>query len=76
MTKQKELKEKDSCFSKARDDERMFILLERDVATPATIRFWAKERLRLGKNQQHDPQIKEALALADEIAVLRGIGSE
>jgi hypothetical protein len=45
---------------KARDDEMTFVLLERDVAAPATIRFWIKERIRLGKNQPDDDQLLEA----------------
>jgi len=53
-----------SCLSKAGDREMLFVLLGRDVAAPATIRFWAKERIRLKKNKRGDEQIVEALACA------------
>jgi hypothetical protein len=64
MLKGLELKDPTSCFSKAKDDERIFVLLERDKAAPATIRFWVQERIRLGKNVESDPQIQEALMCA------------
>lgn len=56
-----------SCWNKARERERVFVLLERDKASVSTIRFWVAERIRLGLNEVHDPQITEALNLADEI---------
>lgn len=52
------------CMAKARDDEMTFVLLGRDAASPATIRFWVSERIRLGKNQPDDVQIVEALECA------------
>jgi hypothetical protein len=42
----------------------IFVLLARDTAAPATIRFWATERVRLKKNRPDDPQIVEALECA------------
>lgn len=45
----------------------MFVLLGRDKATPATIRFWVNERIRLGKNTDIDDQIKQALLYAQLI---------
>lgn len=56
-------------MSRARDDEWTFVLLGRDAAAPATIRFWVSERLRIGKNVATDPQIKEAIACADAMEV-------
>lgn len=60
MRKRDELTNPKSCMSKARDDEMTFVLLGRDDATPATIRFWIQERIRLGKNQPGDAQLVEA----------------
>jgi len=64
MLKQDELTNPNSCLQKARLDERLFVLLARDVTAPATIRFWCQERTRLGKNTIDDPQIQEALDCA------------
>jgi hypothetical protein len=65
MKKKQEIENPDSCLNKAREDERIFVLLARDAAAPAAIRAWAMERIRLGKNQESDAQIVEALACAD-----------
>jgi hypothetical protein len=65
MRKKNELLDPKSCFCKADRDEMIFVLLGRDAAAPATIRFWAQERVRLGKNQIDDPQITEAMQAAD-----------
>lgn len=54
-----------SCLNQAEPDELTFVLLGRDVAAPSTIRAWAHERVRLGKNKSKDAQIVEALACAD-----------
>lgn len=67
MIKSEELTNPASCMSRARADEWTFVLLERDAATPATIRFWCEERIRLGKNQPADAQITEAYAAANAI---------
>jgi len=45
----------------------VFVLLERDPAAAATIRFWAAERVRLGLNHEGDPKICEAERTADEM---------
>jgi hypothetical protein len=60
MRKRDELTNPDSCLNRARDDEITFVLLERDEATPNTIRDWIKWRIKLGKNQPGDPQLVEA----------------
>ncbi len=60
MRKRDELTDPNSCLSRARDDEWLFVLLGRDIAAPAAVRAWIDERLRLGKNQPDDPQILEA----------------
>lgn len=67
MMKAKELEDPASCFNRARPDELMFVLLARDRVAPLAIRFWCKERIRLGWNQEYDLQIAEAWALADAI---------
>lgn len=64
MLKHKEQTDPRSCLSRARPDEMIFVLLARDAAAPGAIRFWAAERLRLGKNAAGDPQIVEALECA------------
>lgn len=67
MLKRDELADPGSCLNRARDDERVFVLLERDVATPDTIRFWADRRVAIGRNRPDDPQIIDAMVCADEI---------
>ena len=64
MRKKDELSRADSYMGHAHPNEMVFVLLGRDVAAPATIRAWATERVRLGKNVDTDEQIVEALACA------------
>lgn len=68
MRKCDELSDPKSCMSRAREDELTFVLLARDAAAPATIRFWAAQRVKMGKNREEDLQIKQALACADAMA--------
>lgn len=72
MRKRDEAADPASCFSRAAPHEWTFVLLGRDAAAPATIRFWVNERLRLGKNLPTDPQIAEALDCADAMERERG----
>ena len=67
MRKWREISETNSCWNKAADDELVFVLLGRDVAAAATVRFWAQERIRLGENQPGDAKIAEALAWAEQV---------
>lgn len=60
MIKRDEIDIESSCFNKAHDDERLFVLLARDPAAPVAIRAWITERIRLGKNAPGDEQIREA----------------
>jgi len=60
MTKVEEQLNPLSCWNKAHDFESLFILLARDAAAPATIAFWINERIKLGLNQEGDPQLLEA----------------
>lgn len=64
MIKTDELSRPDSCLNKARHDERIFVLLARDIAAPDVIRYWVRRRTWLGKNKIDDPQIVEALECA------------
>ena len=52
------------CYANALPDEPMFILLARDKASPAVVRFWALERIKTGKNRITDAQIQDAYACA------------
>lgn len=53
-----------SCWGKAREDERVFILLARDLAAPAAIRYWVELRIAASLNEESDPQIQEARSCA------------
>jgi hypothetical protein len=65
MRKKKELSEPGTCMDRAHPEEMTFVLVGRDPAAPATIRAWAEERIRLGKNERGDLQITEALNAAN-----------
>jgi len=56
-----------SCWNKAREDEILFIMMERDLAAPETIRFWVEKRIELGLNKRDDPQMQDALACANRM---------
>ncbi len=73
MLKRDERADIHSCWNRAKDTEYVFVLLERDLATAATIRFWCEERIRLGKNKSDDAQIVGALREADLIERLREV---
>lgn len=64
MRKDHEKNNPESCWNKATENEMMFVLLQRDLAAPATIRFWVQERIRLGKNHGMNAQIQEAIMCA------------
>jgi hypothetical protein len=64
MLKRDELERPGSCWNKAHDDERLFVLLGRDEAAPTAIRAWIDERIKIGKNVPGDAQIMEALECA------------
>jgi hypothetical protein len=71
MIKREELTNPNSCMSRAKDDEMTFVLLARDIAAPATIRWWAQERIRLGKNKWSDERIREAMRAAARMETYR-----
>jgi len=60
------------CYANAKDDEPMFVLLGRDKAAPAAVRFWALERIKTGKNRATDQQIVEARECADAMEQYAG----
>lgn len=60
MLKCDEASNPNSCWNKAKDDEMIFVLLGRDVASPAAILAWIHERIRHHKNKPEDEQIMEA----------------
>lgn len=64
MKKSDEASQPNSCWNRATDNELVFVLRGVDAASPDTIRWWASERIRLGKNRDTDQQITSALALA------------
>lgn len=64
MLKRDEIEHTKSCFNKASDGERLFVMLARDPAAPVAIRAWIAERLRIGKNTASDEQIREAFECA------------
>jgi hypothetical protein len=64
MIPRDEIEDMNSCLNKARDGERLFVMLARDPAAPVAIRAWIAERLRLGKNTAGDEQIREAFECA------------
>lgn len=66
-----EVQKRDSCLNRADEDEWIFVLLGRDDAAPATIRFWAEERVRLGKNNPRDHQIVSAKECASNMEAER-----
>lgn len=71
MKKLHEMVQRSSCWNKAEMHELVFVLLGRDKAAPATIRFWMQERVRLGLNSTTDAQLDEADNLAFNMEQLR-----
>lgn len=65
MLKRNERDDANSCWNKAAEDERLFVLLGRDPAAPAIIRAWCAERIRLGLNSRTDSQILSAESAAN-----------
>lgn len=65
MRKKEELSSDNTCMGHAHPDEMVFVLIGRDPAAPVAVRAWVAERLRLGKNAETDPQVVEALRVAD-----------
>lgn len=75
MTKREELADPNSCFNKAKDDELIFVLLERDEAACHAVLEWAKKRVELGKNLDTDPKIVSAVSWVRAAELLRDFPS-
>jgi len=71
MIKREELANPASCLNRANDDEMVFVLLERDIASTAAIMAWVRARIRHGKNKVTDPQIVDALDCMRRMALAR-----
>jgi hypothetical protein len=71
MIKLREIQDASSCFNKAKDDERIFVLLSRDPAAPIAIVAWVRARIEMGKNNPDDRQILEALECARKMELER-----
>lgn len=56
-----------SCWNRALPGEEVFVLLGRDPAAPSAIRFWASQRVLLGRNAAGDTQIVSALRMAERL---------
>ena len=67
MLKRLEISDPTSCLNKAAENELIFVLLERDAAAAATVRFWIQERIRLAKNKPGDPKLREAEQWAAQV---------
>jgi hypothetical protein len=76
MRKFDEIANAASYWNRARVSEPVFVLLGRDAAAPAAIRFWAEERVRRGLNQPTDEQLAEALAWAATMAEEREMSED
>lgn len=72
MLKRDELAFPDSCLNKAKDEEMLFVLLERDKAAPKTIRAWIRERIKLGLNKTGDAKLQDAVQCAAAIMEKQG----
>ena len=61
------------CYQAALPDEPFFTILARDPAGPATLEFWARERVKQDKNHSTDDKarIAEAIDEASDMAVWR-----
>lgn len=67
-----------NCYKAALPDEPMFVMLARDPAAPATLRYWAEQRRLLGKVATEDDQerIAEAIGLAYRMENWRTVNSD
>ncbi len=59
MIKSEELSNPNSCLNKAKDDEILFVILDRDLAFAGTILYWIEKRIQLGLNKRDDLKMIE-----------------
>jgi hypothetical protein len=71
MMKCREIVDPNSCFNKAKQNELIFVFLERDAAAPAAIRAWIAERIKLGLNIPGDKKLVDAEWCAREMELQR-----
>jgi hypothetical protein len=69
MKKFQERLQSDSCWNKAKDEEYVFVLLERDATMASTIEYWCTMRVDMGLNTWEDEKIVSAM---DLVNYLRG----
>ena len=67
MIKREEAVNPNSCWNKAKQEELVFVFLERDKAAPDTVRFWCAMRIKKQLNDFKDAQIQEALSWATAV---------
>ena len=67
MIKSEELSNPNSCLNKAKDDEILFVVLDRDLSFADTIRYWIGKRIELGLNQPGDSKLVEAEETAQKV---------
>lgn len=63
MLKLQEITDPQSCLNRAKDDEFVFVLREKDPCMAMTIRNWIEARVLAGLNKRSDEKIKTAEAL-------------
>ncbi len=73
MRKCDEISNPRSCWNKARPNERLFVILDRDLAMAGTIRDWIARRIKLKLNRANDDQIIEAENLARDLESEQGV---
>lgn len=73
MRKRDELADPNSCLNKAGDDEMLFVLRGRDDAYAGTVRFWQRERVKLGLNRPGDAKLVSAERDVVAVLVERGM---
>lgn len=74
MKKKDEVDNPKSCLNTAGDEDFVFVLKEKDPTMAATIRFWVRERKKLGLNEDGDAKLETAM-LEAQIVELRQAGS-
>lgn len=71
MRKKDELSNPSSCLNKARDNEWIFVILERDDTAVETVEFWRNKRIEKGINKASDAKMKEAEEWIDSVLASR-----
>lgn len=74
MTKKENIDNLNSCWNTSKNGDIIFILKQKDKAGPATIRDWVARRVGMGLNSITDPQLQDAMRIADEIETRQARG--